>query len=136
MKQVLRIICISIISLILNFSLSAESNQQKVTISKFKILKGDISKEFDEKFYNSIISKLNKNKFDVNLIQDSTIENALRVSKENQSNYLISGYISSAQSLEVYAQIYDPDTSIIIDAFNISDTIEGIESLDLNLNDR
>ena len=55
MKQVLRIICISIISLILNFSLSAESNQQKVTISKFKILKGDISKEFDEKFYNSII---------------------------------------------------------------------------------
>ncbi|NCN08268.1 MAG: TonB-dependent receptor [Leptospira sp.] len=135
MKQVLRIICISIISLILNFSLSAESNQQKVTISKFKILKGDISKEFDEKFYNSIISKLNKNKFDVNLIQDSTIENALRVSKENQSNYLISGYISSAQSLEVYAQIYDPDTSIIIDAFNISDTIEGIESLDLNLND-
>lgn len=135
MKSKLSIILISCIFMVLSNSLFAEAKSQKVSISKFKILKGSPSDEFQHNLFESILANLEKNKFEINVEANKLLESSLSNSKSLKSDFYISGYISKSNSIELSAQIYDPEKSIIIDAINISDTIEGIESLNLDIND-
>jgi hypothetical protein len=83
MKSKQSIILISCIFMIWSFSLFAEAKSQKVSISKFQILKGAPSDEFQRYLFESILANLEKNKFEINIESNKSLDSSLSNSKNN-----------------------------------------------------
>ncbi len=124
------------ISYFLNMEVSTQpksQSTQKVYIGKFEILPSSVGLSDTSQIQAKIRASLEKFNYDTFILESTNNNLNLIKAREEGASYYISGFVKKSKTLEIYGQIYNPETGVIIDALNIKGTIEGLENIELNL---
>ncbi|MEM7184104.1 MAG: TonB-dependent receptor [Spirochaetota bacterium] len=111
-----------------------QKSSKTVGLSRFSPYKTSKSTKHEENIYNNLRKYLQAQGYTVAEIKGATDGKKQQDAKSRGSHIYIDGYyeISSNENLNLYIQIYDPDTGYVIDASNITDELEGLEGLRLD----
>jgi outer membrane receptor protein involved in Fe transport len=66
-------------------------------------------------------------------LDSSNNDQNLIESSSGKGDYYLGGYVKRTKTLEIFGQVYNPETNVIIDALNVKGIIEGLENLDIGL---
>lgn len=117
-----------------NYLLQAKE-AQTIYIGNFQPYQNQKNNLLQEKIRSSLQKKLENKGYIVKKINSPTISEDLK-KINNRNAYYINGYydIKPSGNLDIYGQIYDPENQNVIDAYNETEKIEGIEDIgDLQL---
>ncbi|WCL49450.1 TonB-dependent receptor plug domain-containing protein [Leptospira sp. GIMC2001] len=117
------------------FLFAQDKKQTFVIISDFELLNNAVPADSNTKIAQSLKSKLEAKNYRVELINGSKIQTNIDVSKSKGADFYIGGFLKYDKTLEIYGQVFDPEKGYAIDALNTSGSIEGLESVDINLDD-
>jgi outer membrane receptor protein involved in Fe transport len=119
--------------LIFSFSIQAESNSKLIYVGEFRPLKSQ-EDATASRLFQSLKSELQKDDYTVQEIPYNSLQANLDYSKRQNARFYLSGFYGRSHlgNLEIYAQVYNPSTGKVIDAFSSSDEILKIEGLDLS----
>lgn len=128
----LRYVCI----LILIF-LSYGIFPQNVIIGKFSSMEGSGTSPIPDSIKNQIQLEIKKNleRYGYNVELLDSQDNSQNIKVSPKDGYYIGGYVRKTKTLEIYGQIYNPETGTIIDALNVKGIIDGLEGIGLDLED-
>ncbi|MEQ8351821.1 MAG: TonB-dependent receptor plug domain-containing protein [Leptospiraceae bacterium] len=74
---------------------------------------------------------LEKDGYTVIFARTRTLEGAMAEACQSNAAFLVSGYYRTGKiNLELFGQIYDPDTGYVIDAVNVTDNLERLDDLE------
>lgn len=121
--------------LIFGFSLYSQGrNEKKITLGEFSPYKSARNSKIEEDIKSSLIAKLEGSGYSVQESSAGSIPGKVQDSKKQKSDYMVSGYYTKKEgkNLEIYAQIYDPDSGKVIDAVSISQKIPELEGIELD----
>jgi outer membrane receptor for ferrienterochelin and colicins len=123
---------LAIITLFFSLSIQAQSDSKLIYVGEFRPLKIQEDKTASLLF-QSLKSQLQKDGFTVQEIPYNSLESNLNYAKRQNAQFYLSGFYGRSHlgNLEIYAQVYNPTTGRVIDAFSSSDEILKIEGLDL-----
>tara|TARA_Y100001937_G_scaffold23899_1_gene34223 strand:- start:263090 stop:266014 length:2925 start_codon:yes stop_codon:yes gene_type:complete len=120
--------------------LYAEGEPEKtVVIGPFQPYQSTVSNELQTDIRGRLELLLSQNGYQVYFARAQTLEGALQEARQYGAAYLVSGFYRQGKiNLEVFGQIYNPETGYVIDAINVSDNLErlqdvkGLENLQLD----
>lgn len=112
----------------------AENRDISVLISRFDSLDDSTT---DKKTYilERIVSLLQKNNLKIKTSAENSLESRLREAKAGGFSFLVEGFYKidpGTGNLNLYTQVYDPQTGYIIDAYNVTDEIIQQQNLKLD----
>lgn len=115
----------------------SQENSKKVGLSIFSPYKSEIDTTIEEKIYNSLRTKLEKNGYQVAKMKKSSLKENLNSSKQNDFWIYVDGFYrrSENKNLELFIQIYNPQTGKVIDALNVTDLQVELEGIKLDPNE-
>ncbi|MDZ4725594.1 MAG: TonB-dependent receptor [Leptospira sp.] len=132
---IIEIILILFYTSIFSQDTKVEESSKLVLISEFSSLNSNNGNtKIDNQIYENISSELNSKKLLSAKSDGSNLSSRLSNAKEKNALFLIEGYYekqSDSSILNIYAQVYDPNTGFVIDAFNQTDEI--FQSKELNI---
>ncbi|MCE9501704.1 MAG: Plug domain-containing protein, partial [Leptospira sp.] len=100
--------------------------KKTVIIADFAPFDSESSGAINSQIFDSLKDAISAKGYSVEKSNQQTPVDRLSNAKENNIPFLIEGFYqkkSEKTNLNIYAQVYDPATGFIIDAFNISDEI-------------
>ena len=131
---------VTFLALLLLPGLQAEQpGSGTILIGPFQPYESDIDLQLQTDIRSAIKQKLNEHGYNVIFARTRTRESAMKEAAASNADFLVSGYYrNGAINLELFGQIYDPETGYVVDAINVSDNLErlgdlqGIENLQLD----
>ncbi|MBE7411287.1 MAG: TonB-dependent receptor [Leptospiraceae bacterium] len=124
-------------AILFNFS-DLYSEDEKPTnkiacLSEFTNFESTENKKLSEQIYSKISEVLNSKKMQIKKIIETKIEDKISSTKKENCHFLVDGFYKKLENenLQLYSQIYNPETGLMIDAFNITDEIS--ESIGIKL---
>ncbi|MDX1959584.1 MAG: TonB-dependent receptor [Leptospiraceae bacterium] len=120
-----------------SFSIFAQltPNSRKVLISNFQSMDGKQNSATEKIIQEKMQKKLAESGYEVSQSTGNTIASRLNFAKENNVKFLLEGYYekkSPESNLNLFVQVYDPNTGKIIDAYSVTDDIYESEGLKLD----
>jgi outer membrane receptor protein involved in Fe transport len=111
-----------------------ELNTKKVFLTRFAAFKSNANPTIQNKIFEKLKTKLQSSGFEVEEIPVETLSSRLEYSKKNKGFFLVDGYYKKQEkeNLNIYIQIYNPETGYLIDAVNQSTDYPGLEGIQLN----
>lgn len=132
----MRIFSIIIVFFVVNLEpiLSQEKQIKKIYIATFLPYKSNKDVNISNHIYLNLSSKLQSMNYDVKFIESESLKENLVSAKQSGAILLISGFYKREENgnLSLFGHIYNPDKEVIIDAFNTSNDLSGIEGLSLD----
>jgi outer membrane receptor for ferrienterochelin and colicins len=112
--------------------ISEEAIKRKIVIGTFQPYNSDLNPDIQETINKQLSLAFRENNYEV-FQNDNSIETNLDKYKSDDSVIYITGNYnkSSNSTLNLYCQIYDPNTGYIIDAINITNEILDLEGITL-----
>lgn len=116
---------------------SQEIKNKKIILNAFNPYKTakeiSISQKIQERLSNKLISL----GYEVIQVDFSDLKQNINKAKQENALLLIDGYYKREDSgnLNLYGQIYHPEREVLIDAFNLSNDLSGVEGLTLDPNE-
>ncbi|HNE11686.1 MAG TPA: hypothetical protein PKV36_25850, partial [Leptospiraceae bacterium] len=116
---------------------SAQETTQtnKVIIGKIQPYESETNQNLEKEIQSTLASKLQESKFLISNSTESTLPSRLKEAKMANARYLLEGFYnkkSNDSNLNLYIQIYDPQTERMIDAYSITDEVFQSEGLQLD----
>ena len=107
---------------------------KKVFLTRFAAFKSNANPTIQNKIFEKLKTKLQSSGFEVEEIPVETLSSRLEYSKKNKAFFLVDGYYKKQEkeNLNIYIQIYNPETGYLIDAVNQSTDYPGLEGIQLN----
>ncbi|MCC5815388.1 MAG: TonB-dependent receptor [Leptospira sp.] len=133
----MKILNVLFINILLIFLLSNaifpqdKSISKSVSIAPFQIISGNVNPKIAEDLQLQIGTNLENKGYRVKYLKSTDLKSNLSSSKD--TDYFLSGFLKKKETLEILGQIYDPETGTIIDALNVTGSIEGLENLDISI---
>ena len=118
--------------LIITNSLFSQENGSKdrlIFLSTFDPFESDKNQQIETSIVESLRSVLEEKKFKVVIVSGNTWERKLAEAKDKGGFLYVDGFYtkkSRDSNLNIYIQIYNPETGFVIDAINLTDEIEGL----------
>ncbi|MCE9499916.1 MAG: hypothetical protein K8R21_05380 [Leptospira sp.] len=113
---------------------SQDRSKRKIIIGTFLPYKSQPDSSVKEKIEGELSRNFGLDGFEVRSV-DSTAgtEEILSKLKSEEGSVFITGYYrkNAGVNLNLYCQIYNPETGFMIDALNVSDELEGLEGIRL-----
>lgn len=116
---------------------SQESKTTKtITLGNFSPLKGERDREIEQKIQQKLSKSLQESGYQVSTKEKITEQNLKDAKSENSWVY-VDGYYrrNDNKNLELFIQIYNPETGYLIDAINFTDIEADIEGIKLDPNE-
>lgn len=122
--------------LFFSINLYSQENQNKskiIYLTHFNSYKSQKSEAISGKIYKNLEEEFKALGYEVRE-STSDLSTTLSVAKANGAKFVIDGYykLSETGGLNIYSQIYNPDTGYMIDALNITDELYGAEGISLD----
>ena len=120
---------------ILTFPILAQDKQsKKIYISPFNAYKTNKENGLPEKILEQLFVKLKSLNYEIIKIQPAELKLNIAKSKQEGAFLYIDGYYKRDENgnLNLYGQVYHPEKEILIDAFNLSNDLSGIEGITLD----
>ncbi|MBE7411288.1 MAG: TonB-dependent receptor [Leptospiraceae bacterium] len=112
-----------------------KTNEKTICLSNFSNFESNSNLEI-VKLIDSIITKsFSEKNFIIKKVNENSIQSKLHFSLKNNCYFFIDGYykkLNNSENLQLYSQIYNPETSLMIDAFNIADEYTELGKLKLD----
>ena len=138
--SLLRIKCISFILgffILINQLDSQEMRNKKIILNAFNPYKTAKEISISQKIQERLSKKLISLGYEVIQIDSSDLKQNINKAKQENTLLLIDGYYKREDSgnLNLYGQVYHPEKEVLIDAFNLSNDLSGVEGLTLDSNE-
>lgn len=119
------------------FGLQAQTNdskKKKVLLLDFLPYKTEKNAKLTSQISERSIQKLSEQNLEVTNESEKKLQDVLDSAKQQGYDFVVAGFYTKpdANSVTIYSQIYNPETSQIIDALSQSDTLENLEGLKLD----
>ncbi|WCL48938.1 TonB-dependent receptor plug domain-containing protein [Leptospira sp. GIMC2001] len=113
--------------------IQAQSNSNLIILGEFKGIQNQ-EPSITTTLTKRVTDSLEKDNFSVKEIPYNQVKNNLEYTKRQTAQFYITGYYNRSRfgNLEIFAQIYNPETETLIDALSISDEVLKIEGLAIN----
>jgi iron complex outermembrane receptor protein len=112
-----------------------EATSKLVNISEFIPLNSNYSNpKLEQQIFENLVSEFSSKKLTGVRGSGSSLSNRISQARDNNALFLIEGFYekqNDSSILNIYAQVYDPTSGNVIDAFNITDEI--FQSKELNI---
>ena len=120
-------------------NISSQENQSSskiIYLNHFSAYKSAKSDSISNKIFKSLEESFKANGFDVRESK-SDLKTTLATAKANGAKFVVDGLykLNEPEGVNVYSQIYNPDTGYMIDALNVTDELSGVEDLTLDPNE-
>lgn len=119
---------------LLTFSLFSQekTNSKLVYIVGFKNYKTASNSDYTNRISSSLETNLSNAGFQIKKVD--SLPEGLKQAKQENASFLINGFYKKSENnnLNLYGQIYNPETGYVIDALNITDEISGAEGINLD----
>ncbi len=128
MKIILFLLCISIYS--------QEINQKKIYLNLFNPYKSPKEASVESKLNEALLKEFQSKGVEIIQVNSDTKSNLAKAKKDNVA-FLIEGFYKRTENgnLNLYGHIYHPEKEIVIDAYNFSSEIQGLEDIKLDPNE-
>ncbi len=140
-KKFIKVFWIVLILLVNIFSVkiypNPESQTKTVLIGPFKVFKSTKEPNIEEKIQNSIKDELIKKNYQIEVTDSIDREKNLKQAQKNGYWNYVEGYYQRNENgnLEIFIQIYNPETGNLMDVISISDRFSEIEDIKLDPNE-
>jgi outer membrane receptor protein involved in Fe transport len=114
---------------------SQEKKNNLITLGNFQAIEQSISKESSKQLVETISRVFIAQGYSVKQLESQNLSDNLQTSRNLNSIYYIDGYFFKKDihsNLYLYAQIYNPETGYLIDAFNLTDYLDEIKDINLD----
>ncbi len=134
--QIFGYVCISLVLFSLQSVLSQGRTQdkKKVYIGTFQPYKSNPDSSISDKIIEEVLKNFKAKGIEVNKAgQYSSVSEALSRIKSEEGAVFLSGYYkkNKDQNLEIFAQVYNPETGYVIDALNVTEEVSGLVGIKL-----
>ncbi len=115
------------------YLLAQDITNKLVLITPFEPFQGSPKPEISKKIESSLIEKL-QNNWDVQSSSGANLKERLQNAKLRKAQFLIEGFYKKkeGENLNLYVQIYNPDTGYVIDAVNQTTEYPELEGISLD----
>ncbi|MBK6603885.1 MAG: TonB-dependent receptor plug domain-containing protein [Leptospiraceae bacterium] len=127
------------IFIFLSVAILAQDTQNKsktIYLTHFNPYKSQKSDAMANKIFSNLEESFKANGFEVKESK-SDLKTTLAIAKGNGAKFVVDGYykLNESEGVNIYSQIYNPDTGYMIDALNVTDELSGIEGVTLDPNE-
>jgi len=127
------------IFIFLSVAILAQDTQNKsktIYLTHFNPYKSQKSDAMANKIFSNLEESFKANGFEVKESK-SDLKTTLAIAKGNGAKFVVDGYykLYESEGVNIYSQIYNPDTGYMIDALNVTDELSGIEGITLDPNE-
>ncbi len=118
------------------FSQESQNNSKIIYLTHFNPYKSQKSESISNRIYTNLDESFKVNGFDVRESK-SDLKTTMITAKANGAKFVVDGYykLNEPDGVNIYSQIYNPDTGLMIDALNITDELSGVEGVALDPNE-
>ncbi|MBK8394843.1 MAG: TonB-dependent receptor [Leptospiraceae bacterium] len=118
------------------FSQETHINSKIIYLNHFSPYKSQKSDAIEKKIFKKLEEGFLTNGFEVKE-SNTNLKSILINAKQGGGKFVIDGYYKSTENggINIYSQIYNPDTGYMIDALNVTDELSGIEGITLDPNE-
>ncbi|MCC6274711.1 MAG: hypothetical protein IT569_02535, partial [Leptospiraceae bacterium] len=109
------------------------ASQKTIILNQFSPYKSKKSQSIEEKIRMKLKRRFNEQGFDVKETSED-VKFLLPQAKKNGAFLVITGFyrFNESAGINIYCQIYNPETGFLIDALNATDEISGIEGVSMD----
>ena len=118
------------------FPQETQNKSKTIYLTHFNPYKSQKSDAIANKIFLNLEESFKANGFDVKESK-SDLKTTLAIAKGNGAKFVVDGYykLNESEGVNIYSQIYNPDTGYMIDALNVTDELSGIEGVTLDPNE-
>ena len=125
---------VAIYIFILNSLYSQSSPKSRVYIGNFQPYKSSADNALAEKISDEVIKNFKSKGIEAKKFgQYSSVPEALAKIKTEEGAIFLSGYYkkNKDENLEIFAQVYNPESGFVIDALNVTEEVSGLTGIKL-----
>ena len=118
------------------FPQETQNKSKTIYLTHFNPYKSQKSDAIANKIFLNLEESFKANGFDIKESK-SDLKTTLAIAKGNGAKFVVDGYykLNESEGVNIYSQIYNPDTGYMIDALNVTDELSGIEGVTLDPNE-
>ena len=118
------------------FPQETQNKSKTIYLTHFNPYKSQKSDAIANKIFLNLEESFKANGFDIKESK-SDLKTTLAIAKGNGAKFVVDGYykLYESEGVNIYSQIYNPDTGYMIDALNVTDELSGIEGVTLDPNE-
>ncbi|MCB1192021.1 MAG: TonB-dependent receptor [Leptospiraceae bacterium] len=115
---------------------AVKENNKKVLISQFRPHGSQSDNGVSEKIQNKLINGFSGIGYDTHKSNATNFSEGMSDAKNASAGYFVDGYYKRSaknNNLNIYVQVYNPETGNLIDAYNVTDYDTQVEGVQLEL---
>ncbi|MCE9501705.1 MAG: TonB-dependent receptor [Leptospira sp.] len=107
-------------------------SSKTVFLSEFQPFDSELNSKLVSQIFENVSSNLTVNGYSISKTSGTALTERIAKAKETGTLFLVEGFYQKTgenSNLNIYAQVYDPATGYVIDAFNVTDEVLQMKEL-------